>query len=367
MKSPGRSPHSRRLAWVLVAYLGTLLSLAHAQDAPRPDNALDVIRDGGTDRENVAPEVSPPAQPNIDAILIATQRVRDFLAGSLDVSLDLTTLFDIDIADDQAVQVEAKRLRGVIACAEHSPAPPPSPAAAKGRRMPRTVPQAPRPPDVGDVEVSPESKPVTPDPALFAARLDLDRARLEFYSFPTVRRNALARRHSEQQEADREEHASQGLTDAEQRVQDAEVAHRQAVEAARHAQSEAQRLREEERARLLGIVRALANLEEGLTHSRAALENRAEETLAFRRRVRDALARQSSDGAGTDRLYDELRTFLRASRSELDAAISGLFTPSRAPGPGDVRLGDFLDGDDRSVWGRSGIVEWNGFYRTPPE
>ena len=175
------------------------------------------------------------------------------------------------------------------------------------------------------------------DPALFAARVELDRARLEFYLLPAARRDAILAEHAERQRRDATARATAGLGEAERRVREAEAERQRAVAAAEHARTEAERIVAEEYARLLGIARAQAEIEADVARARQGLEQRAEKSLGFHRRVRQLLQSGSTTSAADD-LYLELRAFLRASRDQLASAISAVSAPSDVPHPGDDRL-----------------------------
>lgn len=299
-----------------------------------------------TDLDSAEPEASTPPRPDIDAVEGIARMVRDFLGGTLEADVEPSTLFDIEFTDDDAVRVEAERLRGVIARAEPPPVETQPPTAAKAGRKRQNKRKIPKNPDSESSDTPAETAAAPPDPALFAARIDLDKARLEFYTLAPEKRAALLERHEARQEAARKARLSAGLTEAELRAKEAEAERQRAVEAAQRARSEAVRLLEEERARLLAVSRAQANFEADLARKRLALEHRGEQTLAFRRQVREMPAQSTPDSAAADHLYDELRAFLRASRDELDLAISRIFSASKVPSAVGDQLGELPEGID---------------------
>src|SRR5690606_399290 len=96
---------------------------------------------------------------------------------TLSPETDPATLFDVNLADEDAVQVEIERLRAVLGRAEQLE---PDPAADAGSAPPE----------------------VAIDRALWTARVALDRQRLAFYQLDPNERAALSNAHAERKKAD---------------------------------------------------------------------------------------------------------------------------------------------------------------------
>jgi hypothetical protein len=241
-----------------------------------------------------------------------TAEVRALIAGTLAVAVEPQSLFDVSLADEGAVQIEAVRVRSLLRTVEASARPAPS-------QQPRVKPAtsaAPADSTRADIE--------TIDAARWAARIDLDRARLEVYSLPREQRAELLRAHAARREAARPKE-----TDEERHAREAEQDRQKALEAAKAARSEAERLVAEEVARLIGVERTIETIREHFRAVRADLAARRDNVLGWQLRARDAKA-GSPDGA--DEAYDALRRTLRASRDELEQALRDLeSTTSEVP------------------------------------
>ncbi len=297
-----------------------------------------------------ASDAGAPESPEAAALRAGAARVRELVAGTLDVGVAPATLFDISLDDEETVRVEAERLRAIVERADRPPAAEPAPPEPVRPRSKRSAPADAGPADAGPADAGPADAGALAelDPRLFAARVELDRARLEFYMLPAARREAILAEHAGRQRQDAAARATAGLGEAERRVRQAEAERQRAVAAAEHARTEAERIVAEEHARLLGIARAQAEIEADVARARQALEQRAEKSLGFHRRVRQLLQSGSATSAGDD-LYLELRAFLRASRDELASAISAVSAPSDVPHPGDERLTGLSVNVDRSA------------------
>lgn len=253
--------------------------------------------------------------------------------------MEPATLFDLPLTDEAALRVEAERLRAVIERADRE--------VWDGGVLVEPASEGPPPAASGDggAEASVPLREL--DPELFAARVEVDRARLEFYLLPAARKKALATRHAERQR-EAPDDVSAELSESQRKAQKAERDQKSALAAAQRARTEAERLVAEERARLLGISGSQANSEGELVKAKQALKDRAERTLTFRRRVRELVADRTAV-EGADALYDELRVYLRAARTELDAAIVANTAESGIDDSGPDRLGDLAADVDRSA------------------
>jgi len=239
------------------------------------------------------------------------------MASHLDVTIDPGSLFEVDLSDDAAVAVEAARIRALLGAVTESAGAPSASAAP---------PRPPRAPPAGSGSAEPvgSAAPLEPDPARWRARLELDRARLAFYSLPRERQQELLREHASRQEAARPRE-----TEAERLAREAEAERQRALEAARLARTEAARLVNEEVARLIGLRSTVATTRARIAAEREQLELRRDVVLGWQRRVGDA---KSAGPAQADAVYDALRRSLRASRDELSRALVDLrTTTSRIP------------------------------------
>ncbi|MGE0113527.1 MAG: AAA family ATPase [Steroidobacteraceae bacterium] len=236
--------------------------------------------------------------PDYHAIAV---HIRELIAGTLPVTVNVQQLFDVPLADNTAVELEAARLQMLLGAADARPAGKTSSTSSK--KAAQTA----------------ESL----EPETWNARIELDRARLEFYSLPAPERERLLAGHVEKQNADAHSRALKESNDAAQRAQAAETERQQALAEMQMARSEAERLLAEERARLLGLSSQFAAQQAELARKSSQLSVHAERTLALHRKVRQVVAGRTDMAATTaDALYNELRAWLRASREELAAAIN---------------------------------------------
>ncbi|MEO6599514.1 MAG: hypothetical protein ABIQ16_06545, partial [Polyangiaceae bacterium] len=253
--------------------------------------------------------------PNADP---RTEQIRALTAGSLPVTIEPQTAFDVPLTDEPAIQVETVRLRRLLLL-EHPPSPPSSASSSKRAAPTASV-------EAGDAGVQ-------VDPALVQSRNALDRARLDFYTLPLKRRTELLDRHRARQEAARPKE-----TEAEIHAREAEEERQKALEAARDARSEAERTVAKELARLIGLEHGVAVVRESFATDQADLATRREGLLGWRQRVRDA---QAGTEEAADATYDAIRKTLRASRDDLDSALAAADSDdSRVPDLGPDALKD---------------------------
>ena len=220
----------------------------------------------------------PAADPRI-------ARIDALIAGSLDVTVAPQSLFDIPLTDEAALQVEALRIRTLLAA-------------------------------IDTAAETPDTKIAPADPALWRGRMALDRARLAFYSLDKTERDALLAKHAGRQEA-----AEPGETAAERQAREAELERQRSLEAARAARTEAERLVKEELARLIAVEARIAAVLGSFSREHAELATRTDALLGWQRRVREAKAAGDSE---VDATYEAIRRTLRASRDELSAALDEL-------------------------------------------
>jgi hypothetical protein len=231
-------------------------------------------------------------------------QVRALIARSLDIAVDPQSLFDVPLADERALQVEAVRASALVRAADEVARALPV-ATTRGRRALQP------PPDAGALRAQLASV----DSALWADRIELDRARLEFYALGGTLRGELLRAHSARQDAARPRES-----DDHRRVREAEADRQAALAAARAARTEAERLVSEELARLIGVGAQVSAARDRFGAAREQLRARRDIVLGWQRRVRDAVAMP----ADADATYDALRRALRTSREDLAIALDAL-------------------------------------------
>ncbi|HTV24261.1 MAG TPA: AAA family ATPase [Polyangiaceae bacterium] len=242
-----------------------------------------------------------------------TQQIRALTAGVLDDAVSPQSLFDVPLDDEAAIQVEVTRLRAIDAVATRE----------AQRRLDRA--------DEGE-PVDAGGSPANPglDRALWRQRIELDRARLEFYSLGEPRRAELLRNHRARLEASHPREA-----EAARRAREAEAERARVLEAARAARTEAERLVKEDLARSIALESRIHTLRDGFAAARDQLTRESDTIIGWQRRVQDAKAAGAEE---TDATYDALRRALRASRDALSAALDALDdrrsdVPALAPDP----------------------------------
>jgi hypothetical protein len=291
-----------------------------------------VLSVGSTASQETPPgeAAGSPSEPAVEAkppVADAREaQIRSLIAGELDVAIDPQSLFDIPLSDEVVIGVERARVAAVVDVADELAKPTPPAEKARGRAA------AP----VGRIDEAGaklREEVVALDPADWQRRIDLDRARLEFYSLSKKRRAKILKVHAARQEA-----AIPRETDEQRRQREAEAERQRALEAARVARTEAERLVGEEDARLIALGEGVASIVAGFEKDRAALAERRDVVLGWQRRVREA---EADSAAVADETYDALRRALRAARDELSAALDALSSNvSAVPPLGDDALRD---------------------------
>ncbi len=246
---------------------------ATAADTP-PATAATAATAGAATSE---PEVLPPDS--------RIGWIEALSAGSLDVSVAPQSLFEVSLSDEAAIQVEALRVRTLL-----------------GALDPAT--------DALNTDIE------TLDPVLWQGRVELDRARLGFYSLDKSERDALLETHAARQEA-----ALPRETEAERLVREAEIERERSLEAARTARTEAERLVAGELARLIAVEARVAAVLKTFSQEHASLATRKVALLGWQQRIRDA---KEAGDTEVDATYEAVRRTLRVSRDELSAALDNL-------------------------------------------
>jgi ABC-type multidrug transport system fused ATPase/permease subunit len=246
-----------------------------------------------------------------------TTQLRALMAGALDTGVSPQSLFEVSLADEAAMEIEATRIRALLHAAAEAARPP---LAAAG---PRVRGAGSEPPDAGTLRSELERV----DQRLWETRLELDRARLEFYSLSPVARGELLRAHESRQQAARPRESEQA-----RRAREAEAERGRALAAAKAARTEAERLVSEELARLLALEASVNRARAGFEAEWAKILEDKDIVLGWHRRVRDAKEAGSAD---PDSTYDALRRALRGARDDLTGALDALSdAATMIPDPG---------------------------------
>lgn len=256
-------------------------------------------QDAGAPQAPAAELASPAAASPADA---PAAQIRALMAGALDVRASPQALFDVPLDDEAGIRVEAARLRVLVAAAAKGAGP------GDGASSARAAADAGEPP--------PESF----DSARWGERLELDRARLQFYSQSAERRAEQLRQHRARRSA-----ARPGEAEEARRAREAEEERARVLEAAKAARTEAERLVKEELARLIALESSIRATRAGLATSREQIGLRRDSVIGWQRRIRNSKAAGPEQ---TDATYDALRRALGASREALSSALSALGDPS---------------------------------------
>jgi hypothetical protein len=264
----------------------------------------------GPDGEGGGPTVvadagAPP--PEVADLALRAQRVRDLIAGVLDVTIEPAALFWVALDDPAAVAIESHRLRAVVAAA----------------RPDAGVDAGSEPTDggVNDAGLGEPGAGIDPlagvDPRLYEARVALDEAVLAFLSKPPAGRRRLLDLHAERQAETTE--AAKAQREAARKKQEAEAARDRALEAAKQARSEALRRVENEKAQLRSVELQHAELSQQLLLREESLPKRLDALLEWDgevRRAHEGFAAATLSRAEIDSLYDRIDHALAESRAE---------------------------------------------------
>jgi energy-coupling factor transporter ATP-binding protein EcfA2 len=299
----------RHVAFVLLLGLLSLHSSAGLAD-PGP-------LDGGKDEAGADAAADASVPEDVTRIRETSNNVRALLAGTLDVAVSPQSLFDPPLGDERRLSLEAQRLTMLQKAT----------AAPTGKRSKPLVAIA------GGDAGSDGGREV--DATLWAAQLDLDRARLEFYLLPPDKREALLKVHTDRQVA-----AAPPPTPEELRAREAEAERQRAQTAALAARSEAERAASMEYARLLEVEKSQVEFAKTMATERETLAARQEAALGWQRRAKEVRQKNGADSEKVDAVYDDLRKALRAARDDLDRALDAVAAATGAPSPGPDALGN---------------------------
>lgn len=303
LSSSSRRKATALLIWALVVLAASVFPVEPAgAGATEPDaTPADGSVDGALDASSNAPS------KEVAALWTTAALVEALMEEELSPDIDPTSLFPVDLGDEVAVDVELARLRALLRAVEQD-------GGAKGAMGGRARPLA-------DAEVR------LPPPARWEARLALDRARATFYSLPVERRTTLLEDHTKARNA-----RQPVETEAERKAREAEAERQRALDRARKAATEAERLVSEEHARLLAVAAEQTAFAARLTDADASMAAKREESLRAQRRARDA-REGASRSAAADDAYDAVRAVLKATRDSLDEALDR-DPAERVPSPG---------------------------------
>lgn len=332
--------HRSRGATGAFLLITALLAATPAAAQPNPSPSAATSAEPSTSAE---PTTAPvPSDETLTAVLTKTAQIEALLTEQLDVTVEPASLFAVPLGDPAAVHVEARRLKSWLEThypealeADDDPTDPDDPTGPTEK--PATSSQPAVEPPAGEPATD-DDLAVDPSDTLWRARLALDASTYRFLASPASERDRLLAAHqTRQREANADADAND---DAERRASEADAARTRALEQAKRARSEAERLVAEELARLLAVEKAQADLEASLQDRREQLEARREEALRWRRRIAEALAATPVDAVHADELYAELRRYLQATRAELGAAMAAPELPTDVPSAGADPLAD---------------------------
>jgi hypothetical protein len=292
----------RALAFLALAVLLAWPAWGQVPNTPDTQNAPNAPTTTGTGTPIAGTVAELPIPAAIQALI----------DGQLVVSASPQSLFELPLADEAALAVEAARIRALLSLVALAEAPP-----SPRRRAPPPLPEV--------VALRKDIAAMAPE--RWAARMALDRARLRFYDLPPAERQALLQRHAERQAAARPRE-----TAAEQRIREAAAERLRLLEAARLARTEAERLVAAESARQASLKARVAKLSLDLQAERSALAARGDLVLGWQRRVRETASALPGDA---DAVYEGLNRALADAREELDSAQrQRLSDDSRVPEQG---------------------------------
>lgn len=260
-----------------------------------------------------------------------TAQLEELLRGELDSDVSLSSVLPAPVDDPEVVSMQTARLRAYLdrydgersALAEAEAAIAKAEARGqKGRaaKLRKVLPT-----------VSTEGLPVP----VWEAMVARDRAFLRFLSRPKESRDALLAAHERTRAEAEADAAEERAATAEAQRREAELAQQSALDAARKARSEAERLLQEEKASLLGVAQRQLEQKSLLEASEAELRRAGERALELERRVEELLTRGGS-AATYEGLYDEVQGRVGSARREFAEALR--VSLDAVPRPAGTRL-----------------------------
>jgi hypothetical protein len=247
---------------------------------------------GGT----VLAQTAPPVETANPALAIeqTNKALKLVVEGNLPEAFDLRDLFEVDLADENAVQARIEQLKS-------------------------------------ELEAKQDAKPDKPD-SVDALKTEQSKLRLAFLVQPAENRLKLLEAEKKRvQLALDQDTAANDRDAAEQAVAAAETARHKALEEAEAAESEAERSLAKERALVEKVKGQLATFRLTLTEQRSKENARSQAVLDmqldFRRKIADPkLAPEIADA-----LYDEIRQELRSGRNRFQTAMENQGQTGKAP------------------------------------
>lgn len=202
-----------------------------------------------------------------------------------------------------------------------------------------------------------------------ALRAELDALRLAFLRQPTDERRRLLDAHASAPveapaapEAEPEDSIQRATIDAEEAevlAKELGAAKAAALEQARRAGTEARRVIEQERARLLGIKEDLARFGADMARMRLDSERTHDAALGLNRRVEDLLFALRTRGSGDDEpdaLYAQVRGELGVLRASLGKHLDAIRMMTAVPQVGEAPAGVRYDTDLRLATLRGELI-----------
>ena len=248
--------------------------------------------------------------------LTQAQQVELLLEGQLPVEIDPTKLLGIAATDEARIAEELSRLKKELKL---------------------------RVTELGRLAAASSGKPgkrgagvpdQNSDPLSSDAQTHLLALKIQFLSLPAEERSRLLADHARRQA---EANPSAESREAEKRAQLAEQERQEALEAARRARTEAERLVAEETARLLQVRRKQAEFDVLLAGRRADLLVLEERYLSLQRRARGALNGADHASLATlVALHKESERLARETQKSFSLAVRS--PPMRAPQAGEDKL-----------------------------
>ncbi len=307
--------HLLRVVAVL-ALIALFAGPARAQEPSKPDAGA--VEDAGVANTPQPLDAGAPS-PRVLGLREQADNINALMRGQLDVAIAPATLFSVDLDDPQAIAVELRRLRSVLAAADQ----PLEDVGDAGVDDAKDA-SASEPLDGGGADATPDAGSMVAEvePVLWQARLALDRATSSFLALDRESRNKKLADHAKRQKDATEE--AKRDREAELRKRSAEEQQRKALQAAKHAATEGIRRLESEKARLLGIESRLSSAEQKQIEESKQLKERADVRLAWQRDVDghiEQIRKREIETKVLDRFYTRLVSFLATSHGQLSTAL----------------------------------------------
>ncbi len=294
--------------------------------------------DAGTTEKAAKAETAPAAPPNAKsnskAKVLSKKEQLDaleaLLRGELSIDLNPQDLFGIVLSDETIVNQRLKELKALLA--ERNIHFESKEEESNTLRANGAEPKAESKEKATSSSITESSSTGhTTGPQNIDDKLLVLRAR--FLSLPKEERKAVLDEHAARKKTTENEAESR---EAQQRAELAEQARQRALEEARRARTEAERVVAEEMARLLSVKRQQAEFDAKLADRKTAIRALEERYLSLQRRARSALS--SGNTAEIVTLHAECESFAQETQDEFAKAVS--YSPLRPPVAGEDRLAE---------------------------